>query len=361
MIVTIPHYGNSYIGLKVLFDGLGIHYVIPPQSNQTALDIGVFHSPEEICQPFKLMLGNYIQSIEKGADTIIILATNGPCRFGEYANFQQRLLKKAGYDVGFIVLYTQDGKKALFEGIKKIGGHSSYNTFKKMKALLIALKAIILIDDIEAKLRYLSGYEKNQGECKRLLHSCYKDVLVTNSPQKAVSILKNYKNSLKSISLDLSKKPLKIAIIGEIYTISEPFSNKHIEDHLMDYGISISRSLTPSWWLKDSILKPFKLNSFSMHKAAKEYIYTCAGGYTRETVGKALIAHKEGYDGAIQIFPIGCTPEVIAKPILEKISTDKSFPILTLIVDEMTGEEGFMTRVEAFTDMLERRRERCII
>lgn len=360
MTVTVPHYGNSFIGLKILFDGLGIHYVIPPRSNQTALDIGVLHSPEDICNPFKLMLGNYIQSIEQGADTIIIIATNGPCRFGEYANLQQRLLKKAGYNAQFIILYTQNGKKALLESIRKIGNQSSCNTFKKIKALLMAAEAIVLIDTIEAKLRYLSGFEKNKGECKRLLHTCYKAVHEASTPKEAITTLKKYKSSLKALSLDYNKKPLRIAIIGEIYTISEPFSNKHIEDQLMEEGISISRSLTPTWWLKDSILKPFKLNSLSMHRAAKEYIYTCAGGYTRETVGKALLACKQGYDGAIQIFPVGCTPEVIAKPILEKISTDKDFPILTLIVDEMTGEEGYRTRVEAFTDMLERRREKCI-
>lgn len=360
MIVTTPHYGNSFIGLKVLFDGLKIPYVLPPPSNQSSLEIGVKYSPDDICQPFKLMLGNYIQSIEKGADTIIALATNGPCRFGEYAALQQRLLKKAGYDIDFIFLYTQNGKKALIQGIKKLGRNANCNRFDKLRSIFYAIRAIILIDFIESKLRYLSGYETNKGDCKKLLEKCYDDVLKEKNPKKAISILKGYKKAIKSISLDLNKNPLKIAIVGEIYTISEPFSNKYIENYLMDIGACISRGLTPSWWIKDSLLKPLKLNSFKINLAAKEYIYACAGGYTKETVGKALVANKDGYDGAIQIFPIGCTPEIIAKPILEKVSSDKKFPILTLIVDEMTGEEGLITRVEAFTDMLERRKK-CII
>lgn len=32
-------------------------------------------------------------------------------------------------------------------------------------------------------------------------------------------------------------------------------------------------------------------------------------------------------------------------------------PILTLLIDEMTGEAGYITRIEAFIDMLKRRRE----
>lgn len=72
MKITFPHLGNVYIAAKSLFDDLGIDYVIPPMSNKKALEIGSYYSPEEICLPFKIMIGNYIQSIEMGADTIII-------------------------------------------------------------------------------------------------------------------------------------------------------------------------------------------------------------------------------------------------------------------------------------------------
>lgn len=361
MIVTVPHYGNTFIGLKVLFDGLDIKYIIPPPTNKKTLELGVMHSPEDICQPFKLMLGNYIQSLDQGADTIILIATNGPCKFGEYAALQERLLKKAGYCADFIVFNSQNSKKALLEGLKKIGSQVPYNRFKKIIAVLRGIKALMLIDNIESKLRYLSGYENSKGTCKQMLHQCYKEVINCNCPMTTLSVLKKYKKEIKKISINTNKTPVKIAIIGEIYTISEPYSSKFVEDQLMEYGISVSRSLRPSWWLKDTILKPLKLNSLGLRIAAKKYIYHCAGGYTKETVGKAILASNHGFDGAIQIFPVGCTPEIIAKPILEKISQDKEFPIMTLVVDEMTGEEGYLTRVEAFTDMLERRRKQCII
>lgn len=360
MIISAPNYGNSILGFKVLFEGLKIPYVLPECSNRKSLELGVIHSPEGICQPFKMMLGNYIQSIQKGADTIVLLATSGPCKFGEYASLQERLLKKLGYEAKFIIICTQNGKKAFLKEIKKVSTQSPVSTPKKIIALIRALRAMLLMDHIEGKIRFLSGFEKQKGVCKILLNSCIRDLEKAKDPKASLSILKSYKKKMKSLPLDFSKKPLKIAVIGEIYTLSEPFTNKYIEDQLMDQGASISRSLTPSWWFKDSLLKPIKLNSLKIRKASKEYIYQCAGGYTRETIGKALLAHKQGYDGAIQIFPVGCTPEIIAKPILEKISSDKKFPILTLIVDEMTGDEGFITRVEAFTDLLERRRENVL-
>ena len=36
MKITFPNLGNTYIAAKVLFDGLGIEYVIPPVNNKEA-------------------------------------------------------------------------------------------------------------------------------------------------------------------------------------------------------------------------------------------------------------------------------------------------------------------------------------
>lgn len=57
---------------------------------------------------------------------------------------------------------------------------------------------------------------------------------------------------------------------------------------------------------------------------------------------------------------MGCMPEIVSKAILPSISKDKNFPIMTLVVDEMTGEAGYLTRIEAFVDLLERRRENVL-
>ena len=57
MKVTFPHMGNIYIAAKAVFDTLGVEYVIPELNNRKALDVGVKHSPEEICLPFKIMIG----------------------------------------------------------------------------------------------------------------------------------------------------------------------------------------------------------------------------------------------------------------------------------------------------------------
>ena len=362
MKITFPHLGNTYLAAKALFDGLGIECVIPPFNTNEALELGSKFSPEEMCLPYKIMMGNYLQSIEMGADTILLPGSCGPCKFGEYCELQMNALKKLGHDLTFIVLDSpfDIGKKELLNRLSKITDNSTKSKVEQIKALKVSYDVIDLIEKIESKVHYLTGYEINKGEFKRLLKECKIDAEKANSPMHMVSILKEYKNKINKIPINKHKSPIKIAIIGEIYTVIEPFSNLYIEDKLMDYGVSTKRMLTPSWWVKDMALKCFNLNSIDMRMASREYLPHYIGGHARECIGEVMLAQKANFHGAIQIFPMGCMPEIVSKAILPAISNDKDFPIMTLVVDEMTGEAGYITRIEAFVDLLERRQNNVL-
>jgi predicted nucleotide-binding protein (sugar kinase/HSP70/actin superfamily) len=145
---------------------------------------------------------------------------------------------------------------------------------------------------------------------------------------------------------------VKIAIIGEIYTVIDPFSNLYIEEKLMDLGACSSRMLTPTWWVKDLVMKPMKLNSPGVNRAAKMYMPFPSEGTGKEGVGEAVFAAKHGIDGQSRFCP-GLHAGVVSKAILPAIRKDWNIPIMTMIVDEVTGEAGYVTRLEAFLDMLE--------
>lgn len=362
MKVTFPHMGNVYFAAKALLDGLGIEYVIPPLNNKSALDIGTLHSPDEICLPFKLMIGNYVQAIEQGADTVIFVGSCGPCRLGEYCELQINLMRSLGYNLDFIVIdYPKDiGIKELYKRITKISSVSSKRTHEKFKALSNAISVMNLIDEIEETAHMYAGYERNKGECKNLLNECKAEAMKSSTPKEMIDTLKYYKKRLNYLSIDINKNPLKIAVIGEIYTVIEPYTNFYIEDKLMSYGVSSKRGLTPSWWVKNAALSPLKINSITIRKNAKKYLPLNIGGHAVECVGEAVTASMEGFDGAIQIFPMGCMPEIVSKSILPTISKDLDFPVLSLVVDDMTGEAGYITRIEAFIDLLERRRDNVL-
>ena len=49
-------------------------------------------------------------------------------------------------------------------------------------------------------------------------------------------------------------------------------------------------------------------------------------------------------------------PEIVAMSILPTVAREKNIPVLTLVLDELSGEGGYLTRVEAFVDSLYQRK-----
>ncbi len=81
MKVTFPHMGNAWIVIQTLFESLNVEVVVPPINSKRTLQLGTRLSPESACLPLKLNLGNYIEAVNEGADTIVITGGVGPCRF----------------------------------------------------------------------------------------------------------------------------------------------------------------------------------------------------------------------------------------------------------------------------------------
>ncbi len=75
----------------------------------------------------------------------------------------------------------------------------------------------------------------------------------------------------------------------------------------------------------------------------------------RKMVGSALhMAKRTDIDGIIYLACFGCGPDSLIGEIIERKIKDKAFMLIT--IDEHTGEAGLVTRLEAFCDMLQRRR-----
>ncbi len=354
--------GNIAPAMAALCQALEIEYVMPERNNKKTLQTGSQHSPEEICLPFKLILGNLIDGVEKGADTILMTGSCGPCRFGEYCELQMRFLRDMGYEnLEYIVadLSSEVGLPEFFSRIGRVANASPVSSTVKLRALKTAYGILKRCDELDAKAHYQAGFEANPGDCRRLLNELKNKLYTSQTPDETIGLLKEYERKLDNVSTSAAKSPLKIAIIGEIFTIIDPFSNLYIEEKLMDYGAATTRLLTPSWWVRNMALKPFGLYARRLYKASDRYLPYPVGGHGKECVGEAVLAGAEGLDGAIQIFPLGCMPEVVAKALIPTIREEMDFPMLTLVVDEVTGEAGFNTRVEAYLDMLESRRKRA--
>ena len=169
----------------------------------------------------------------------------------------------------------------------------------------------------------------------------------------------DYLQRLHQAPADPKANPLKVGIIGEFYVVLEPFTNLDLEIELGKLGVEVRRSTFVSQWTKFSLfLNPFGVDEKEkMHKAAWPYLKRDVGGDGWESVGEKVL-HAREYDGLVHLAPFTCMPEVIAQNIMS--STKEKIPVLTVLCDEQMGKPGMLTRIEAFVDLLERRRRRSV-
>ncbi len=147
---------------------------------------------------------------------------------------------------------------------------------------------------------------------------------------------------------DNKKYPVKVAIISHGYNLYDDRISMGIFDKLemLDVKTFVPENLT---------LKQME-NGFPVLDTtlywANEYEMTGAAGYY-------LVDKK--IDGLITLTSFGCGPDSIMIERLTRFAKKYSKPLLNLTVDEHTGEAGFITRLEAFTDMLIRRKRENIV
>jgi len=73
-----------------------------------------------------------------------------------------------------------------------------------------------------------------------------------------------------------------------------------------------------------------------------------------------MYAQEKGTDGLIHVSPFTCMPEIMSQNIFPKMREDVNLPILSLIMDEQTGKAGYITRLEAFVDLMRRRKRKLM-
>jgi len=350
--------GGVYVAAKGFLEDLGLEVVIPPFCNKETLEIGTKYSPESVCLPLKVNIGNYVQSIRNGADTIIITGSCGPCRFGYYGIAEKEILKDMGYDVDIIVFDppNEDYGEFIRRAKKVANGNSLYTAFK---ALYRGYEVARELDNMDKLMFTIRPREQVKGEVRKIYNEYLNKVENTHGTREIMKLIKETEEKLLKIKIDKDKKVLKIGIIGEIYTVIEPFVNLYIEEKLGDMGVEVDRSMTVSEWIKTNIFSKLvgHNNEKKLQEAAKPYLKTMIGGHAQQCIGNAVLYAKQGYDGVIQLLPFTCMPEIVASSILPTVSKNENIPCMTLIVDEMTGESGYMTRLEAFVDMIERKSE----
>ena len=169
--VAFPHMGNIYVAWSGALKKIGVEAFIPPYTSKKTLSLGAKYSPEAICLPYKLILGNFIEAIEGGTDYVAMITAPGCCRLGEYGKCIENALKDLGYEAKYLELQLYDGIKGLYEFLKIASGKNNPILFGK--AIMVFISKVFLLDKLESKLSYYRARETKFGTAEKQYNKCF--------------------------------------------------------------------------------------------------------------------------------------------------------------------------------------------
>ena len=360
MKVTFPHMGHLWLVLKVVLEGIGLEVVVPPPCTRRTLELGVRHAPESACLPLKVNLGNFLEAKEQGADTIVMAGGVGPCRIGYYAQVQREVLRDINCDYEMVVFEPPD---AHFSEVRDKVKYLNRRPWQEgVRGVILGWQKACAVDDLEQEVQRLRPREASPGQADAVFQQALA-ALDSAANRKAIKrAVKETKATLAAIPRQADAPLLRVGIVGEIYTVLEPLVNLNIEKRLGSLGVEVVRGLFLSRWINDNLFKGLlPLPGHHPEKTAPPFLNHFVGGHGWESVGDTVAFARQGYDGVIQLAPLTCMPEIVAHSVMPAVQRAQGIPVMTIYLDEQTGEAGLQTRLEAFVDMLHwQKRKRAI-
>ncbi|MHB0977359.1 MAG: acyl-CoA dehydratase activase-related protein [Candidatus Aquicultorales bacterium] len=133
---------------------------------------------------------------------------------------------------------------------------------------------------------------------------------------------------------------LTIGVVGHPYNVHDRYVSMNLVKRLRESG---ARVLT-------SDMLPHRVVEEEADRLPKKLFWT----YEKEIVGSAFHwIRTRKVDGLVYLLSFACGPDSLIEVLLEQEAKGEGSPaMMSLVIDEHSGEAGLVTRVEAFTDML---------
>lgn len=133
----------------------------------------------------------------------------------------------------------------------------------------------------------------------------------------------------------------QVLLLGHCYNVYDRFANCGIMEKLEELAIGTVTETAVNAARREAVVKEIGLDKKPFWEA-----------FVRN-VGTA-VELKDKVDGIIYLSSFSCGPDAFIYQMIKKYV--KGTPVMLLKLDEHRGEAGFDTRIEAFADLLERRR-----
>lgn len=328
---------------------LDADFVSLPEPTKRTLERGTRNSNDFVCAPFKHILGDFIDALEAGADVLVQFA--GPCRLGYYGELQESILRDMGYDFEMLNFATLTGKPLTdYIGVCKKKVNPDLSVPHGVRGMLAVFKMIECLDEANDFYLANAGFEVERGSFDRALSAYHAAMRTAVTERDIAEAQRSGLSAMKALPIAKPADPVRVGIVGEYFTAADATSNLGVERKLLNMGVELHRMLNMT-------NRNLRYNEKNLRAGIAEYVKFDMGPTSSMTIAAAKRYVDEGFDGVVHLKSSGCTPEIDCVPVLQRISREASVPMLFLSYDSQTSDTGLDTRLEAFYDMIARRKK----
>lgn len=308
------YYYKYYPLWKTFFEELGVKVVVSEPTNKKILNRGINNCVAEACLPIKAYFGHVISLVGK-VDYIFIprFTSVSPKQYicPEVCGLPDMIKNSFG-----ILPRIIDTEINLRE--------SSKNSWKAA----LEVGSFITKDKSRIKKAYTKALENYRRE----------RMLVKNG------ILPDENGGCVKKSLYNLKPTLEVAVIGHHYTVYDDFLNMELLKRLKSFGVEV---ITLD-------MLDYTLSQKNCRELCKPLFWDYG---TRAYGGIIQLLALQNIDGIIAVTSYGCGVDSFIDELVEqKVRHSEDIPFMKLVLDEHSADAGMSTRIEAFVDMISRRR-----
>lgn len=312
-------YYNNYPFYYGFLTTLGFEIILSDKTTTKLINDGASHVVSDTCLPIKVFVGHLINLLDKGIDTIFVpslQSTDYKINNCSKIRGLPEIIRNVIDRPFKMIEPTLDKTEGL--GIKEF----CYETAHQLD----------IFDEDLIEKAIVAGWEFYDRFIKIAKSGVSQKIAIESAIQN--------KQVLKKMEL---VKPLSVVIMAHGYNLYDERLSMRLLDKLEKMGVKAFTAL--------DITREQQLNSI---KELGEIQYWANELDLTGTAAHYLL--NNSVDGIIALSAFGCGPDSLMVDEIQYHAGERNMPMIHLTIDEHTGEAGFITRLEAFVDMLSRKK-----
>ena len=382
-ILYFPYMNDGAYMASAAARSCGIPSEVLPKQTPESMALGRKYTSSKECFPMICTTGSFLRKLmEPGTDpskmSFFMPDHNGPCRFGQYNQFQRILFDRLGFQEAELITPSNDTS---YENIA--GEHGQ-------RFRINCWKGFVVSDYLQKLNRETRPYELNKGDA---------DILYANSLlrlEKCIEygakglhrVLQGIVDDYLTLKVDKSQRKPVVSLVGEIFMRDNAACNGNIARKLEDLGVEVIVAPFSEWinystyrfnrdskWKNDkkgiiksrlqaagqdiiaaSLLRGIKkfidngkdVSLHEMLRLCNKYVNEFYDGDPAVAIGTSVALSGRGISGTAAILPFTCMPGTVVASVSDSMRKDhNNIPFINIAYD---GQDSVSldTRLQAF-------------